>query len=78
MLEEGLAGSVLEALNQPFDLSMALLELRAYARTKAAIDNAKDQASMPSGELADLVLENQAIIAREIMAERKRRRGSKP
>ena len=69
---------MLEALNQPFDLSMALLELRAYARTKAAIDNAKDSQSMPSGEIADLVLENQAIIAREIMAERKRRRGSKP
>ena len=73
-----MAGSVLDALTQPLSLVMTLMDLRAYARTKAAMDAAKKAEDAPKGEYADLVLDIQAEIAREIMMERKRKRRGKP
>jgi hypothetical protein len=36
---------------------LRILELRAYARTKAAVDAAKDPKDIPTGAFADLVQE---------------------
>jgi len=36
---------------------LRILELRAYARTKAQVDAAKDPKDVPTGALADLVQE---------------------
>ena len=70
-----MASSVREALDQPLALVQSIMDLRGYARTKAAVDAAKTPNDMPSGGYVDTVLEIQAEIAREIMAERKRKRG---
>lgn len=53
---------------------MTILTMRAYARTKAAIEAAKRPADEPSGPLADLFWENQ----KRLRDMRKRERGSNP
>jgi hypothetical protein len=50
---------------------LQILELRAYARTKAAIDAAKDPKELPTGTLAELVQE----IDVDLWRARKARRG---
>ena len=48
ILEEGLAGSVIDAYQQPLALCLDILDLRAFARTKAAIDGAERMSDIPA------------------------------
>jgi hypothetical protein len=41
----------------PDRTALRILELRAYARTKAQVDAAKEAKDMPTGDLAELVQE---------------------
>jgi len=53
-------------MEQPLFLTLDILDLRAYARAKSALDNAKDKDQVPTGPMVDLVW--------EVMAELHRRR----
>ena len=53
-----------ELLDDPNNMALDIIELRAYARTKQQIDDAKKQEDMPSGPMADLVWGVQLEIAR--------------
>jgi len=55
----------------PDRTALRILELRAYAQTKAQIDAAKEAKDMPTGSLADLVQE----IDVDLFRARKGRRG---
>jgi len=55
----------------PDRTALRILELRAYAQTKAQIDAAKEAKDMPTGTLADLVQE----IDVDLFRARKGRRG---
>ena len=54
----------LEAVEQPLVLTLGIMELRAYARAKAAIDAAKNDADSPTGPMADRVWEVQLELNR--------------
>lgn len=54
----------------PDRMAVRILERRAYARTKAAIDAATEPGQVPKGPMADQVLEIQAQILRERRAAR--------
>ena len=47
------------AVRQPLWLTLRIIELRQYARTKTAVDAAKTDGQMPAGPMADLVFEVQ-------------------
>lgn len=53
-----------ELLDDPNNMALDIIELRAYARTKQQIDDARKQEDMPSGPLADLVWQVQHEIVR--------------
>lgn len=46
MLEEGLAQNILDALEQPLDLALEIMEERAFAQAKHALDLAKDSSEV--------------------------------
>jgi hypothetical protein len=54
---------------------VAIMELRAYARTKAAIDAAPKPEDEPTGPMADWVWRVKAERMRQRKAERKRKAG---
>ena len=54
-MEEGLASSLLDALEQPYELTLTILDMRAYARTKDAVDNAQKQDDVPDSPYTELV-----------------------
>lgn len=58
----------LEALAQPYTLTMHILEMRSYASTKRQIDDAEKQADMPTGAIASMVVE----ITEELFRARRR------
>lgn len=70
------------ALEEPLLLCLRIIELRQYARTKAAVDAATTDAQMPSGPMAELVfaVEHELLEARRArMAAREREReGGEP
>jgi len=57
--------AVAELYDDPELMALTILRLRAYARAKQDIDNAKRPQDMPTGPAADLVWEIQAEIAAE-------------
>lgn len=57
------------AIRQPLELSFRIIELRAYARTKAAVDAADSDKQMPKGPMADLVF----AVEHEMLKERQAR-----
>lgn len=61
----------MELEDDPDRTALRILELRAYARTKAAVDAAKTADEMPTGPMADLVQEMDVDLWRA----RKGRRG---
>lgn len=44
-----------ELLDEPRGMALDIIELRAYARTKAQMDEAKRPEDMPHGKMADWV-----------------------
>lgn len=69
-----------ELKHDPDGLASTVMMLRAYARTKAAIDAADDESKAPTGEMADLVAEIESEIVKEEheakIAERLRKLGA--
>ena len=56
---------VQELSDDPEQLAVQILELRAYARTKALVDRAKDANDVPQGDaLVGRVIRTQAAILR--------------
>jgi hypothetical protein len=60
LCEEQLATSLIDATRQPMGVALRVLELRSYARTKQQIEEAEDDAQLPSGPMAELVFRNMA------------------
>lgn len=56
----------LEAVDQPYDLTLTIMHLRNYAATKSAIDSAKKQSDIVPGPQVDEV----RAIMEELFAER--------
>lgn len=54
----------LEALAQPYDLTLSIMGLRSYAKAKETVD-AADGGELPDHPMIDLVAENQLAIMRE-------------
>lgn len=71
MLEEGLASSVTDALDQPFDLTMRIMELRAYARANDLVERAQKNEDLPKDPMIDLVFAVREELAK---IDRERRR----
>ena len=71
MLEEGLAGSINDALDQPFDLALTIMEMRAYAQVKALVENAKSDDDLPD---IPMVQTAKDMIGRAAQAEIERRK----
>jgi len=63
--------AVKELLDDPLNMALEIMELRAYARAKEVLDNAKSKNDVPSSPMVDMVMEIQAELA-------KRKRGEKP
>lgn len=59
------------AIDQPIALSLIVLDLRAYAETKLALDRTEKDSDVPDSEYKDWVWRIQA----ELMAEERARRG---
>jgi hypothetical protein len=56
---------VRELSDDPEQMAVQILELRAYARTKAMVDRAKDATELPPGDaLVGRVIQTQAAILR--------------
>lgn len=53
-----------ELEDDPQRLVLDVMELRAYARAKAALDNAKEPGDMPTGLMAEIVAENTERVIR--------------
>lgn len=49
---------------QPLFLTLDIMDLRAYARAKHALDNAKDKDQVPHGPMVDFVWDVMAEIHR--------------
>jgi len=47
-------------LDNPDSIALEIIQLRAYAKTKAQIDRAKSEDDMPDGPMVDLVFDIQA------------------
>ena len=58
--EEGLAENLLAAMQQPLDLALRVMELRAYAGAKHALVNAKKKEEIPNSPMVLTVMEIQA------------------
>ena len=69
MLEEGLAGSILDALAQPLDLALTILMLRNYARVRTAMDGLQPGQDEPDHHYVEWYWEFQ----RERVAKAKRK-----
>ena len=54
----------MEALEQPYSLTLSILGLRSYAKAKEALDN-NDGGELPDHPMMDLVAETQLAIMRE-------------
>ena len=74
ILEEGLASSLNDALDQPLAPVLEIMEYRAYAQAKRAVEAAKDQSALPDHPLISLVWEFKEQEARAEMARRKQKR----
>lgn len=61
-----------EAMAEEQQVCLDIMELRAYARTKAQLDNAHDEAQAPKGQMADWVWRVQHDIAAETIARRQK------
>ena len=70
MLEEGLAGSILEALAQPAGLTQRILDARRYARTLRAVEASTLDQIDASDPMVQTVWELQAETSQEIRAAR--------
>ena len=57
-------------MEQPLYLALEIIELRAYARAKQALDNAQSLDQAPTGPMADLVWDVMAELHRRRVAER--------
>ena len=64
-----------ELEHDPDQLVLTIMQLRAYARTKAAMDRAKTAEEAPTGALADLVMDITTDLVREAIAARRAARG---
>jgi len=53
-----------ELLDDPAGMAIEILELRAYARAKESLDNAKSKNDVPSSPMVDMVMEIQAELAK--------------
>lgn len=60
--------AVRELMDDPSQIALDIMELRAYARAKECLDNAKDPKDVPDHPMIDRVFEIQAELL-------KRRRG---
>lgn len=60
---------------QPLLLVFDILDLRAYARAKHAVDSARSQDEMPTGPMVDLVWDVMEELYRRRKAEREGREG---
>ena len=80
-MEEGLAPSITEAAEQPLDVALAILDLRAYARVKAAVDGAEKMSDISPQVKASpyyaRVVAVTAATAREHLASQRTRRGER-
>ena len=68
MLEEGLASSINDALQQPMQLAYAIMDMRAFAAVKRAIDEGKEP---DSGYVQD-VFEFTGELMKQRQAQRKK------
>jgi hypothetical protein len=53
-----------ELLDDPAGMAIEILELRAYARAKESLDNAKSKNDVPDSPMIDMVMEIQADLAK--------------
>ena len=53
-----------ELLDDPSGMAIEILELRAYARAKETLDNAKSKNDVPGSPMVDMVMEIQAELAK--------------
>lgn len=60
--------AVRELMDDPAGLALDVMELRAYARAKEALDSAKKAGDEPTGPMADMVWE----VMSELLKRRKR------
>ena len=65
------------AVDQPYALTQDILELRAYLRTKEAMERAQKLEDAPTGAMADMVTAVQYEISQEIRARRAAKRAGK-
>lgn len=65
--------AVRELLDDPQQLALDVMELRAYARTKDALDNAKRPEDEPSGPMVEVVWD----VMNELLR-RRREEGGRP
>lgn len=75
-----------EAIRQPMPTTLAIVDLRAYARAKAALERweadarpAREKGDPPSGPMVDAVRANRTALVRNMAAEgrKKRERGKR-
>ena len=64
-----------EAMHEPLELAMDIMELRAYAKMKDVVDRAEKQTDLPDHPMIDMVSEIYGDIAQEIRAKRRERHG---
>ena len=63
--------AITELMDDPAGLALDIIELRAYARAKDALDNAKSKNDIPGSPMVDTVMEIQAELARRRRGESK-------
>ena len=68
--EEGLAHSFNDALEQPYQACLDVLELRAFARAKQMVDGTDDESKLPDSPMIDLVFKLRDQRNREKLAAR--------
>ena len=69
MLEEGLASSIVDALQQPLGLCLDIMDLRAYSRTKDAIEQAKKSEDLPPGMVGSYYWQMVSVTTATLMKE---------
>jgi hypothetical protein len=62
--------AVNELFDDPGGMAIEILELRAYARAKEALDNAKSKNDVPSSPMVDKVMEIQSELVKRKRGER--------
>ena len=70
ILEEGLASSIEDAMRQPDEIAMDILDLRSYARAKDMFDGTKKKEDLPDSPYIDLVWEFYKEQSDEVLAKR--------